>query len=516
MNELPDKPGCYIFKDKLNNIIYIGKAKNLKKRVSSYFKKNQDNPKTQSLSNNIAKTDFIITNNEVEALILENNLIKKHTPKYNIDLKDSKRYAYIGLTNEEFPRILTARSKNKEGLFFGPFISGTERELILETLKKSFAIRTCKKMKKKSCLRRHIGLCDAPCIGLINKEEYDHKITKVILALKGKNKELKKVLEKEMIKASKNEEYERCINIRNQLSAINILSEKQNMERQIKYDEDILNYKVSENKVFLLIFNVYKGILENKKEFVFDYMKDSIEEFIIQYYSENKTKKELSLPSKISQPLIEYLKNHKIKVTFPKKGEKKKLLDLALKNIESEHFKNTNKIEKLKNRLNLKNPPRIIECFDISHLSGTSTAGSMVQFRNGTPDKSNYRMFKIKTVEGIDDISSIKEVVLRRYSRLKKEDSKMPDLIIIDGGKGQLNAAISSLKLLNLNLPIISIAKREEEIYSPHIDSPIRLEEKDPALLFIREIRDEAHRFAIKYHKILRSKKNLDKDKGKK
>jgi excinuclease ABC subunit C len=312
-----------------------------------------------------------------------------------------------------------------------------------------------------------------------------------------------------MKSASDNLNYERAIELRNQIEAIELLNEKQNMERQKKYNEDIINFIIKGDRVYLISFNVYKGTLENKQEFEFSYHPEFFDEFIIQYYSENSVPKELIIPEKIPESLIEFLelkRESKVKVTIPKKGEKKKLLDLVKKNIEVTFFGNIEKLIDLRTTLQLQEIPSIIECFDISHLSGTSTVGSMVQFRSGLPDKDNYRRFKIRTVAGVDDTSAIAEVVKRRYSRLLKEKSEMPNLIIIDGGLGQLNAAINELVNLNVRIPIISIAKKFEEIYLPGANGPLKLDKKGKALQLIQQIRDEAHRFAVQYHKLLRSK----------
>lgn len=281
------------------------------------------------------------------------------------------------------------------------------------------------------------------------------------------------------------------------------------MQREKRYDEDIINYEIKDDEVYLMLFNIYKGTLSNKNEFIFDYNDDFLEEFIIQYYSENTIPKEVIIPKIVSDSIKQYLetkKGSKVIITKPEKGEKKQLLDLVLKNIEITFFADIDKVETLKNKLNLQESPTVIECFDISHLSGTSTAGSMVQFRNGKPDKNNYRRFKIRSIEGIDDFAAIAEVVKRRYTRIKNEDLELPNLIIIDGGIGQLNFALQELKKLDLKVPIISIAKQFEEIYIPGKILPVRLSKKDKALQFIQEIRNEAHRFAIKYNRLLRKK----------
>ena len=506
---LPNEPGCYLFKDKNNKIIYVGKAKNLKKRIKQYYQKNDFDIKTRSMLNFVKSIDFVATDNEVEALILENTLIKKHQPKYNIRMKDAKTHSFVLLTEEKFPRVLIARQKIGKGKFFGPFISAHERNYVLQFLKKTFLLRSCKKLPKKACLRYHINLCEAPCIGMISPEEYIKKIDNVKLVLTGHTDKLLEKLKDDMKLFSDNNDFENALKLRNQITAIENLNERQKMKREKKYNEDIINFEIKDDKVYLILFNIYKGTLNNKADFVFDYHIDFLEEFIIQYYSENPVPKELIVPVKLPdsiQSFLESKRGNKIKLTKPEKGEKKQLLNLVLKNIEITFFADIDKVETLKNKLNLQDSPNVIECFDISHLSGTSTAGSMVQFRNGKPDKSNYRRFKIRSDEGIDDTAAIAEVVKRRYNRLKSEDAEMPDLIIIDGGIGQLNYAMKELEKLDLKIPIISIAKQFEEIYIPGRILPLRVSKKDKALQFIQEIRDEAHRFAIKYNRLLRRK----------
>jgi excinuclease ABC subunit C len=317
-------------------------------------------------------------------------------------------------------------------------------------------------------------------------------------------------MELEMRQDSKRLEFEKALLIRNQMEAITHLQEHQNMQRQLSYDEDVMNYLVRNDTVYLMLFNVYKGTLSQKNEFVFDFNQDFLEEFIVQYYSENPVPSEVIVPAKMTEAIATFLKaKRKKKVTLlvPRKGSKKQLLDLVLKNIEITFFGDMNKVEELKTHLQLQDTPLIIECFDISHLSGTSTVGSIVQFRNGKPDKSNYRRFRIRTVEGIDDVAAIAEVVRRRYTRLKEENIEMPHLIVVDGGRGQLNAAVFELEKLGLKIPIISIAKQFEEIYIPGKLFPLRMDRKEKALQFIQEIRDEAHRFAIAYNRLLRKKK---------
>lgn len=511
LSKIPNNPGCYIYLDKFGKIIYVGKAKNLRKRVSSYFNKKDLDSKTKSLVEKIKNIDFIITNNEVEALILENSLIKKNKPKYNIDLKDSKGYAFIEATNEEYPRLIVSRKKEKDGgTYFGPFTSAQSRDYVLQTINKTFKLRTCKKLPQKKCIRYDIGICSAPCINAISKEEYLEDVHLAKLALKGKTKDIEKILELQMKKYSKNQEFEKALIAREKMSSIEYLSKKQNIQRKKEYDEDIINYVKDKETIYLMLFNVHNGLLENKKEFLFEYSKDFFEEFIVQYYSENSIPKNIIIPKKIDESINDFLsqkKESKVKITIPQKGELRDLLELVEKNIRVQYFSGTDRLNELKKELNMQETPNIIECFDISHLSGTEVVASMVQFRGGNSDKSNYRKFKIKGGDKNDDFAAMNEVVKRRYLRLKKENKQFPDLIVIDGGAGQLNSSIKSLEEIGVKIPIISLAKKFEEIYVPGRDSPIILNSKNKARLLLQAIRDEAHRFAVKYQRERRSKK---------
>ena len=505
---LPSKPGCYLFKDSSNKILYVGKAKDLKKRVKSYYNRTVDK-KTELLIKKAENIDFIVTDTEVESLILENTLIKKHKPKYNINLKDSKKYAYIKLTNEQFPKLVVARKRTDDSKYFGPFVSAVNRDYVLEVLKRTFKIRTCKRLPKKACLRYHIGLCDAPCVGNITEHDYNEQIDSAISVLKGHTKELITYLKKQMQINSTNKNYEKAKTYRDQIVSIESLQEKQIMDRNKKYDEDIINYIIKDSRIYLIVFSIHRGILENKNEFEFDHNPDFFEEFIIQYYSINPIPKELVLPQTISSPLIDYLsekKKSKVHLTVPKKGEKKKLLELVQKNIEISFFGNLLALAELQKVLGLQETPKVIECFDISHTAGTHIVGSMVQFRNGKPDKTNYRRFKIKTITESDDAGCIAEVVIRRYSRLINEKQPLPDLVVIDGGKPQLNASLRVMTEIGVRIPIIALAKKLEEIYFPGNPHPLKLARNNKALQLLQRLRDEAHRFAITYHKLLRKK----------
>jgi excinuclease ABC subunit C len=510
---LPENPGCYLYSDADNRIIYVGKAKNLKKRVSSYFTKKDQDPKTRSLVAHIVSVDFVVTGTETEAFLLENTLIKKHQPKYNIDLKDAKRYAWIELTKEEFPRLVIARRAMDGGTFFGPFVSAAERDQVLAVAKKVFHLRTCRKLPKRPCLRHHMQSCSAPCTGTVSPEKYGENVKKAALLLKGKSTELLDTLRHEMAERSAAEEYERALAIKNELAAIEHLADRQHVERRRTFDQDVIAFQVTDGKAYLTVFNVERGTLANKEEFTFEAGEDLLEEFLVQYYSEREPPNELILGGGVDPALADFLsekKGRQVEIVLPQRGEKKQLLDLARKNLEIAFFRDTLKSAELGAALALPHPPAVIECFDISHLSGTAMVGSMVQFRDGRPDKSGYRRFKIKTVEGIDDFASIAEVVKRRYQRLTDEHAPFPDLVIIDGGKGQLASAQESLAALGASAqPVIAIAKRQEAIYTADNALPLRLDKKSIALRYVQEIRDEAHRFAITYNRLLRKKKAL-------
>ena len=507
---LPDASGCYLFADADGTVIYVGKAKNLKKRVASYFQKKDHDARMRSLVAHLASVDVMVTNTETEAFLLENTLIKKHQPRYNIDLKDAKRYAGIELTGEEFPRLMVARRPSGDGTFFGPFVSAAERDEVFRVVKRVFHLRTCKKLPKRPCLRQHMQSCSAPCTGAISRKEYAGLVKKAAMLLKGNTAELLGLLRQEMAERSAAQDYERALAIRNEIAAITHLAERQHVERRREYDQDVIVFEVTGGKVYLLVFSVERGALAGKQEFTFDAGGDFFEEFLVQYYSAREPPAELVLEHVAGPALAEFLslkKGRRVQVTAPQRGEKKNLLELARKNLETAFFRDALKAGDIGLALSLERPPSVIECFDISHLSGTAMVGSMVRFRDGKPEKGSYRRFRIRTVEGIDDVASIGEVVGRRYRRLAEEGAPLPDLVIIDGGKGQLAAAQGALQSLGVSIPVIAIAKREEEVYVPDAVLPLRLDRKGIALRYIQEIRDEAHRFAITYNRLLRKKK---------
>ncbi len=512
LDSLPHLPGCYLFRDSpdnIGNIIYVGKARDLKKRVANYFQKQNHGPRTAALVAAIKGMDFIVTNTEVEALLLENTLIKKHQPRYNIKLKDSSRYASIHLTDEQFPRIRISRKAQGQGSFYGPFVSAKERGFVFQIVRKAFGLRTCKRLPKRACLRYHLGHCSGPCIGKIAEKDYQARVERAKSALSGKTAELIGSMKEEMMSRACRQDYERAIELRDEINALEHLQERQRVEHNRKYDQDVLSYSIDGENVYLMLFKVYRGTLEGKEVYQFPSSEDFLEEFIVQYYSDKEPPEELIVPEPFDDSLVEFLahvRGKKVRVTVPRQGEKKELLLLAQMNLEISFYGDRAKLFALQEALNLPKKPEVIECFDISHLAGSFTVGSMVQFRNGKPDKSNYRRFKIRDVQGVDDFASIAEVVRRRYSRLKKENKQFPDLIVIDGGSGQLSSALRVLRDMRVKVPIISLAKREEEIYVPGLDGPLDIKKNEKASLYLQEIRDEAHRFAIAYNRLLRKK----------
>ena len=525
--DVPHDPGCYLFRDENREIIYIGKAKDLKRRVSSYFQKTHHDAKTRRLVSHIADIDFIVTSSEVEALLLESTLIKKHQPRYNIDLKDSKGYAYIALSGDVYPRISVARTKDSSSkdnskdnvekkiktTYFGPFVSARERDQILHFVKRTFKLRSCKNLRKRPCLRYHLHSCAAPCTGRVSEQEYAYQVKCAEKVLQGKNAELLLEMREDMQKQSDELAFEEALLLRDQIKAIEHLSERQYVLRDTKEHEHIIHYACHAEQVYLMLFSVERGCLTEKEEFVFEKTEEFLDEFLIQYYTENLPPHTLILPEEVDDSMEEYLskkRGSKVTITVPKRGDKRRLLSLVSKNIGATFFKHISRVDALGEALNLPSPPSIIECFDVSHLSGTGTVGAMVRFMDGKPDKRNYRRYKLKSYEGNDDLLGIAELVRRRYTRLLKEESTLPDLIVIDGGKGQLQAAHQEMKALNLQIPLISLAKREEEIYSISSQTPLPIKRNSDASLLLQEIRNETHRFAITYQRVTRSKKQRD------
>lgn len=543
---IPESSGSYQFYDKDNTIIYVGKAKNLKKRVSSYFNKKHTSVKLSVMVPQIAKIEFIITNSEVEALILESHLIKKYKPKYNVLLKDDKKFPYFLITKEDYPRILVTRKRNKnmlEGKYYGPYTNAKAMYATLDLLKKLFPLKQCKtpKFKDRPCIYYQIGRCMAPCQKKITSEEYKKLIKNVELFLSGKQMQLVDELKKVMEKYSALEEYEKAAKYRDSYFDVLKTIEKQKVVYEnTNINQDIISISTDEFLCGISLLQIRDGRLTNKKDFEvsksdYDSDEEIISYFIKEYYQmsddipdEIVFSTELNNEDKeIFEKWLAFKKGSKVLINSKINKKNSEILELAFKN--SEYHLNEMKIKSLQEiqnnynetgsyiqeKLGLKKFPHRVECFDISHIQGTNTVASMVSFFNGMPQKSEYKKFKIKTLEDAkpDDFKSMREVITRRYSRLQKENLSFPDLIIIDGGKGQLSSAVEILNELNIkNQDIVSLAKRIEEVFVPDKSQSIIFPMNSQALFFFQRIRDEAHRYAITYHRLLREKEALHSD----
>ncbi len=503
---LPKFPGVYLFKDSDGEIIYAGKAKNLKYRVSSYFQSKNHSPKTALLVSKIASMDFIVVDNEVEALLLENKLIKQHSPKYNISLKDGKTYAYLVMTDESYPRLLTTRKAGKKGTYFGPYVDGSVRSALQELTVSLFKLRVCKTLPRRACLNYHIGLCTAPCIKKVSKEEYGKQAQDALSFLKGNTKEVLTKLEKEMKEASSSLKFEAALVKKRQIEAIHSVEQKQKVDLIKRHDQDAIASIHAGERMHFLVLPISKGVILGKKEYRFDFEENIAESFLKALYSQAYIPHEILMESEIwkteeekiiLESYFSQLKGSSVTITCPQRGDKKGLVELARKNLEMGIENPT--LHELKEKLLLPSLPRIIECFDISNLGSDHIVAGMVQWVDGKPNKSGYRKFRMKTVEAQDDFASMKEAVHRRYKRLLEENAALPNLIIIDGGVGQLTSALSSLEELGLAIPIIALAKENEEIYLPHTQAPLRFEKNGRMMLLLRGIRDSVHTFALGY-----------------
>ena len=515
---LPRSPGVYIMKDLENKVIYVGKASSLKERVSQYFRES-DSPKTRMLMQNIEGLEYIVTGTEVEALVLESNLIKEHAPRYNVKLRDDKAYPFIKITNEEYPRICIARRRERDGAhYFGPYPgSRSVRELI--KMASNLGIRRCrKKLPCPPCLNYHIKQCIGPCIGAATKEEYLGIIRNVSDLLRGRSSKLIQSLTHEMELLSKDQEYEKAARIRDQIDALRELSEKQRVNVHGIKEQDVIAFAIAGEKAALQVFHVSEGKLRGRDKFTLSTAGSDAEEmlssFIKQYYLDIIPPQELIIPDEITDGSISlWLADKGSRLKTPKNAVEKGLMNFAQENArmllgqELLHEGKTEALLVLQKALDLTGTPSIIEAFDISNISGTDATGSLVVFVNGKPFKNNYRRFKIKTVEGPDDFAMMGEVVGRAYTRRKEEGKKMPDLILIDGGKGQLGAALAAIRDLGLNINVVALAKEFEHIFLPDREYPVVLPKDSPALKLLQSIRDEAHRFALGYHRKLRGKR---------
>jgi excinuclease ABC subunit C len=534
IRSLPDSPGIYRFYDKNGTVIYVGKAKNLRKRVSSYFNKTPETGKLQVLVRKIADLSVVVTENEQDALLLENNLIKKYRPRYNVLLKDDKTFPWICIKNEPFPRVFSTRHiKNDGSEYFGPYASVRMMKTLLNTIQQLYPLRTCslnlspkniEKGKYKVCLEYHIGNCKAPCVGKQSEEEYNEMISQIRSIIKGSLTDVINSLKNEMYQYAEKMEFEKA----------QLVKERLHILENYKSKSTIVNPRISNVDVFSLI--------DDDKTAYVNYLK-VMNGAVVQAHTVemkkrlNETPQELlsfaiidfrnrfdSKADELIVPFDPQISLENIKITVPKQGDKKHLLQLSERNakyyrleqLKQQEILNPDKykqriLETLKKDLRMNEIPMQIECFDNSNFQGDYPVASMVQFYNTKPNKKEYRHFNIKTVEGPNDFASMEEIIFRRYSRLIEEKKPLPQLIIVDGGKGQLSSAVKSLKRLGLygKITIIGIAKKLEEIYFPNDSLPLYLDKKSESLRLIQRLRDEAHRFGITHHRKRRIKGTL-------
>ena len=542
LKQIPKKPGVYFFKDTSSHILYIGKAKELRTRVRSYFQKNRhQSAKNISMIKKIRDVDWIVVSSEVEALLTEANLIKKYQPFYNVNLRDDKSFPYIRITKEPYPRVFITRTIVKDGSrYFGPYTDVIYLRRTLKAIRAIFPIRSCdffidddviEKKKISLCLDYHIKKCEGPCEGMVSEQIYGEMISNVIKFLNGRTNDIENSITEKMNNASHDLRFEDAGVFRDQLTAIKDFRERQRKVSADFKDRDIFALATEEDYGIAVVVRIRNGRINSREKLSLrnlDSSEESIFETILtRFYLESDfIPNEIVLPKEPtnSDQLIAFLKQKRkgsVKFKYAERGEKAKELRLAYQNAKlllGEWKLNRMKrkdfvpkmVEQLKEDLQLKSSPRKIEAFDISHLGGTNTVASMVSFFDGKPKKNEYRKYNIKTVEGIDDFASMREVVLRRYSRVKKEGLGFPDLILIDGGKGQLSMAVSALRELGLEyITVIGIAKRLEEVFVPGHSDPQNIPKSSSGLILLRRIRDEAHRFAITFQRTKRKKTSL-------
>lgn len=546
LDTLPTKPGVYLMLNEAGEIIYVGKALNLRNRVRSYFQKSaSQTAKVQVMVEHITDLEYIITDSEMEALILENNLIKKHAPRYNVRLKDDKTYPYIKVTVQEtFPQVFMVRKRLNDGArYFGPFTDVTAVKETLAFLRTLFPIRSCRKniqegAQDRPCLNYHIGRCLAPCAGLVSRERYGEMIDEVLLFLEGRLDRLLPDLAKKMTRAAENLEFEKAARLRDQIQSLQALQEEQKIVAEHGEDQDFVGYARTGELACVQIFFVRSGKLVGRDHFMLECSADEEEgeilrSFLQQFYEEaSYIPKEVLTPLALEEPeLLENwlgsLRGNRVYLRTPRRGPKKQLVDLVVKNaqvvLDETRTRDAYKrkalehaLTGLQDLLGLPKPPRRIEAFDISNLQGTHVVASLVVWENGALKPDDYRRFRIKGVEGApNDYEAMREVVTRRFQRGLQEREEgeegckfaiFPDLVLIDGGKGQLGVALEVREQLGLNMPFLALAERREEVYLPRQTQPVILAPDTPALLLLRHIRDEAHRFALAYHRNLRGK----------
>jgi excinuclease ABC subunit C len=533
LDDLPTSPGVYLYKNSKGKVIYVGKAKVLRNRVRSYFQSSRNlDPKTRNLVEEICDLDLISTENELEAMILENSLIKTEKPKYNIRLVDDKDWLYIQLTvDEEFPRVRLIRRPDKSaGLVFGPYIPSSLARKTKALLHKYFGVRTCNREitgeDPRACLQYDMHRCSGPCIDKDAFSIYKSEVSRARLLLEGKNNELLTELKQAMFEASSQTLYEKAAGLRDAIDVVKRQAEEQRIASTGFEEQDIFAFHVEDNKGTLIMFAVRNGLVKSKKEYHWQEVnqneaRELLSTAIQQYYHGiSYIPKTIIVPhepenKELLEQWLSTTRGTKVEIAIPMRGKKKNLLQLAQDNARlswKNRFTITEKeaLQALQDELQLNALPRHIECFDISNIQGSDTVASMVCWMEGKPRKSEYRKYKIKTVEGSDDFASMHEVVTRRYSRLVREEKPLPDLVLIDGGKGQLSSSFDALKKEGVeHIPLVSIAKKEELLFSASFPDGLALEHSNPGLRLLQRIRDEAHRFAITFHRSRREQRTL-------
>ncbi|MBI2821026.1 MAG: excinuclease ABC subunit UvrC [Acidobacteria bacterium] len=532
LGNLPEKPGVYLFRNSQNRILYIGKGKNLQSRVRSYFQQGRiTDPKTEALVAEVACLEFLITDSELEAFILESNLIKRNEPKYNVRLKDDKRFLMIKLTvNEPCPRVMLTRRKADDGaLYFGPYLPASLARSTIKLINRHFQLRTCDieidGKRARPCLEYDIKRCLGPCVaGLCTREQYQAAVEDVVLLLQGRNDLLIATLEQKMMAAAGETRFEAAAFYRDRIAIVRDLARTQRMISSQLDDVDVFAYHREGSRLALQLFTLRQGKIVGKKEFFWEDLLDFqpeqfLREALQQYYIAGTfIPAEICLPDSLEdRELMEAWLSEKsgrrVRIHTPRRGERRQLIEFASNNARiafDARFRisragKVQVLQHLQEVLDLPELPSRIEAFDISNIQGQESVASLVVCTDGVMDKNRYRKFRVKTVSGPDDFASLREVVYRRYRRLADEGALLPNLVLIDGGKGQLHAAAEALDKLNLDIPLASIAKREEIIFVRGWDDPVVLERTSPVLHLIQEIRDESHRFALGYHRKRRS-----------
>ena len=549
LDSLPTRPGVYLMKDVAQKVVYVGKAINLRNRVRSYFHATGGHTrKVRRLVEHIDDFEFIVTDSELEALILECNLIKKHRPRFNVRLKDDKRYPYIKITvQEDYPRIYTVRRMQSDGArYFGPYTSSKAVHQTMELLRKLFPYLTCKReitgQDKRPCLYYHIGRCAGPCIGAVSKEEYRALINQVILFLEGRQERIIATLRQEMEAAAQEWNYERAAALRDQIEALETVIEKQKVVFAAGNDQDVIAFARDDGQACVQTFFIRGGKLIGREYFVLTgtYEEESSEimtSFVKQFYDQAAyVPPRILLQHNVDEAMViegwlRQKRGTKVSIHVPRRGKGRELVRMVAENAmetlaqlraewAAEQARQVTALDELLEYLDLEQAPTRIECYDISNIQGTSATGSMVVFVKGVPRKSDYRRFRIKGVEGADDYAMLQEVLRRRFKRVAKERHRtedaqeawgiLPDLLVVDGGKGQLNAAREVMTELGVDhIPTIGLAKQREEVFVPGRSKPILLPRDSEGLYLLQRVRDEAHRFAITYHRNLRERKGL-------